>query len=151
MIIESPSDPNDIPGWLTVVLSLLTGLGGGVAGALIAAKTQRGIARTERRDTAQYALWSYHRILLDWSSEMEARETRESRYTKSDADKLNAARDAAYPFRSYLAKDKQKLVTRNWLPDWFPETGAMGVADGFYAWAKELEEELDRVFGQDER
>jgi hypothetical protein len=152
LLAETTSDPTVIPAWLTIALSVISGLGGGVVGALIAARTQRGIARAGRRDTAQHALWSYHRVLHDWSEEMEARATHDTpRYTKSDSDKLNAARDSAYPYRSYLAKDKQKLISRNWLPDWRDETGAMGVSDEFYAWAKDLETELDRVFGKDER
>lgn len=151
-LTETVSDPNSIPAALTIALSLVTGLGGGVAGALIAAKTQRGIARDNRRDAAQHALWSYHRVLHDWSQEMEARAIQDTpRYTKSDSEKLNTARDAAYPYRSYLAKDSQRLITRNWLPDWKDELGAMGVSDDFHAWARALETELERVFSKDRR
>jgi hypothetical protein len=152
LLTETISDPNAIPAWLTIGLSLVTGLGGGVAGALVTAKTQRGIARDNRRDLAQQVLWSYHRVLNDWSQEMEARAIQDAApYTKSDSKKLSAAREAAYPYRSYLGKDSQKLITRNWLPEWKDESGAMGVSDEFNIWAKALETELDRVFGKDER
>ncbi|MBA4248546.1 MAG: hypothetical protein C0444_09685 [Microbacterium sp.] len=152
LIADAVSDPNAIPAGLTIAVSLITGLGGGVLGALIAAKTQRGIARDSRRDAAQHALWSYHRVLYDWSREMESRAIQDAPpYTKSDGEKLGKARDAAYPYRLYLAKDKQELITRNWLPDWRDELGAMGVADDFHAWAKALEDELERVFAKSNR
>jgi hypothetical protein len=138
--------------WLTVVLSLITGLGGGVIGAVIGDRRQRLIARQARRDLAERALWTYHRVLLDWSSAMEADAIHgDPPFTSADQKTLNRARNKAYPYRSYLAADKQKLVTRNWLPEWTDRGGAMGVSEEFLTWAEELAAELDRLFGKEER
>lgn len=151
LIGDATSDPDGVLGWATIVISVISGLGSGALGALIAAKIHRGIAQAERRDKAQQALWSYHRVLRDWASEAEANAIHESRFTTTNEVQLNAARAVAYPFRSYLAKDKQALLTRNSLPDWHQEMGSMGVAIEFDQWAQDLETELERVFGQDER
>ena len=145
------TDPNQLPWWVTIVLAILTGLGSGLVGALIAARAQSKVARDGRRDVAQIALWSYHRVLHDWAGGMETQASGIRRFTKPDDEKLNAAREAAYPYRSYLSKDKQKLVARDWMPEWKVETGDMGVSDEFLEWADDLETELDRVFRKDER
>ncbi len=66
--------PTSAPGidWLTVVVSLIVGLGGGVLSAFVTGKVQAGLARSSARDTAAAALWNFHRTLHDYALELEA-------------------------------------------------------------------------------
>jgi hypothetical protein len=150
MLMQAVETAAQSPDAWAIVLSLVTGAVGGLAGALIASGTQRTLAkRTERREAAK-ALWNFHRVLHDFALEAEANELRDGtpQITKTEAEDIAAARGAAYVYRSNLPASAAKLLSRQWLPAWIPSTGMMGVAEDMSQWAKDLESVLIQTFGK---
>ena len=140
-----------MPAWITILISLIVGLGGGVIGAVIAASNQTKLAREARRATAQAALWTFQRTIRDLATEEELHEIRDGTYafTNTKPDDLAAARAAAYPFRGYLAQARRRLLERVWIDDYDPRVDPLRRSDDLDNWAKDLEQAILDSFVKD--
>lgn len=150
LAVEQASE--QLPLWVSIVMTFVVGALGGSVGALIGAASQRKIDRRAARRTAEKALWNLQRVLHDYAVEMEEREIRtgDPLITHTTSELLANARAEAYPYRRHLSTEAQKLLTRNWMPEWTQTGGYMAVSDDFSVWAEELEAEIVRVFGKDD-
>ncbi len=137
------------PDLLTIVISIVVGAVSGVLGAIITSRSQRKIAAEAARERAEQALWGFQRALSDYASEAEGSWIKDADYfTSTSREKLEAARQAAYPFRRYLEKDqRRKLLGRNWFVQDNPVGDPLAPANDVFEWAAELERQLDKKFG----
>ncbi len=135
---------------LTVVLSLVVGLGGGAAGALIAGRSAKTLAERSVRRTAATALWNFHRALHDYAIEQESAVIKDGTkpVTKTTREDIASQRALAYPYKSYLGDDS-KLVERLWHDEWEQGMDPLGPSDDVWKWAGELDTALTRTFKRD--
>lgn len=135
---------------LTIVVSLVVGLGGGVLSALVTTGAQRKIARSSARTVAATALWTFQRTLHDYAMERESHYVDDGSITltKTTPGDIAAARALAYPHKNYLGDDAQ-LVERHWHAEGWPGDNPLIPSDDVAKWSKDLEAALRRVFGDD--
>ncbi|TFD54273.1 hypothetical protein E3T46_01035 [Cryobacterium sp. Hh11] len=139
----------------TLMVSVVVGLLSGVLGAIIGAVTQRHLARQQRRNNAQDALWNYHRTMNDRSASLfedaDADES-EAVFASTNPSDVARAREDAYKYREFLPKDGQSLIARNRVVrDDLNDHSATGEASDWAQRATQLEKVLKETFGRDKR
>lgn len=132
--------------WPTVALSVILGLGGGVVGALIAARTQRRLAGDGLREEARRALRAYERCLLDLGMEFELHEIRDGSRPISETTwaTLAAARETAFPFAERLAEGSRDLVRTGWVADTEPGQDPLTTSNELWQRGKALGAAIDK-------
>jgi hypothetical protein len=140
------------PWWVTILVSLVVGLGSGLFGAWIAAKTQKSLARETRKAEASKALWAFQRGLHDYASEGYAHFTREFiPFTETGKNDLARLRAEAYPYRGFLGSDQEDLVKRMSFESWDPSIDPMDGVDDMQKWADSLEKRLVELFDAEQK
>jgi hypothetical protein len=134
--------------WSTIVVALVAGLGSGVIGSLLTNWTQHRLARNTTKREAAKALWTFQRTLHDFALEAESHELRDGThpFTKTTANEMELARQAAYPFRTWLGEKHIHLVTRQSIDDYEPRADPLAISSDVWKWAQALEERLKVVF-----
>jgi hypothetical protein len=136
--------------WESIILSLVVGLGGGVAGAIVSNRFQDSRERQAQRLQAKHALMTFQRTLGDKAISMwhdlGYTEDRPS-FAKVDWSEVRAARNDAYLYRHYLEPaDRQLIESTQIFDDGAHDNDSTTGADSLAFRSSEIEKAIAKVF-----